>query len=65
MAWDCGHAFTWEIAEAFKIENGKITTVEAVLNNVPYVATRPQSSSRRANTLSGAWASRARPLNAP
>jgi hypothetical protein len=28
--------FTWEIAEAFKIENGKITTVEAVLNNVPY-----------------------------
>ena len=28
--------FTWEIAEAFKIEKGQIKTVEAVLNNVPY-----------------------------
>jgi hypothetical protein len=28
--------FTWEIAEAFKIEHGQIKTVEAVLNNVPY-----------------------------
>jgi hypothetical protein len=28
--------FTWEIAEAFKIVDGKIKTVEAVLNNVPY-----------------------------
>ena len=28
--------FTWEIAEAFRIEHGKIRVVEAVLNNVPY-----------------------------
>ena len=28
--------FTWEIAEAFRIEKGKIKTVEAVLNNAPY-----------------------------
>jgi hypothetical protein len=28
--------FTWEIAEAFRVEKGKIRTVEAVLNNVPY-----------------------------
>ena len=28
--------FTWEIAEAFRIEKGKIRVVEAVLNNVPY-----------------------------
>jgi len=28
--------FTWEIAEAFRIDNGKIHTVEAVLNNAPY-----------------------------
>ncbi len=28
--------FTWEIAEAFKIVDGKIKTVEAVLNNAPY-----------------------------
>jgi len=28
--------FTWEIAEAFRIEHGKIKTVEAVLNNAPY-----------------------------
>jgi hypothetical protein len=27
--------FTWEIAEAFRVEKGKIRTVEAVLNNVP------------------------------
>jgi len=27
---------TWEIAEAFKIENGKIRTIEAVLTGVPY-----------------------------
>jgi hypothetical protein len=27
---------TWEIAEAFRIEHGKIRVVEAVLNNVPY-----------------------------
>ena len=28
--------FTWEIVEAFRIEHGKIKTVEAVLNNAPY-----------------------------
>lgn len=28
--------FTWEIAEAFRIEHGKIRVVEAVINNVPY-----------------------------
>jgi hypothetical protein len=28
--------FTWEIAEAFRIEKGQIKTVEAVLNNAPY-----------------------------
>jgi hypothetical protein len=28
--------FTWEIAEAFRIEKGKIKVVEAVLNNAPY-----------------------------
>ena len=28
--------FTWEIAEAFRIEHGKIKVVEAVINNVPY-----------------------------
>jgi hypothetical protein len=28
--------FTWEIAEAFRVEKGKIKTVEAVLNNAPY-----------------------------
>jgi len=28
--------FTWEIAEAFRIEKGKIKVVEAVINNVPY-----------------------------
>jgi hypothetical protein len=28
--------FTWEIAEAFRIEQGKIKVVEAVINNVPY-----------------------------
>jgi len=28
--------FTWEIAEAFRIEHGKIKVVEAVLNNAPY-----------------------------
>jgi hypothetical protein len=28
--------FTWEIAEAFRIEGGKIKVVEAVINNVPY-----------------------------
>ena len=28
--------FTWQIAEAFKIENGLITHIEAVLNPVPY-----------------------------
>ena len=28
--------FTWEIAEAFRIERGKIKVVEAVINNVPY-----------------------------
>ncbi len=28
--------FTWEIAEAFRVEKGKIRTVEAVINNVPY-----------------------------
>jgi hypothetical protein len=28
--------FTWELAEAFRIEKGKIKTVEAVLNNAPY-----------------------------
>ena len=28
--------FTWEIAEAFRIEKGKIHVVEAVLNNAPY-----------------------------
>ena len=28
--------FTWEIAEAFRVEKGKIRTVEAVLNNAPY-----------------------------
>lgn len=28
--------FTWEIAEAFRVEKGKITTIEAVLNNAPY-----------------------------
>ncbi len=28
--------FTWELAEAFRIEKGKIRVVEAVLNNVPY-----------------------------
>lgn len=28
--------FTWEIAEAFRIEKGKIRVVEAVLNNAPY-----------------------------
>ena len=28
--------FTWEIAEAFRIEKNKIRVVEAVLNNVPY-----------------------------
>jgi hypothetical protein len=28
--------FTWEIAEAFRIEHGQIKVVEAVINNVPY-----------------------------
>ena len=28
--------FTWEIAEAFRIDHGKIHVVEAVLNNAPY-----------------------------
>jgi hypothetical protein len=28
--------FTWEIAEAFRVEKGKIRTIEAVLNNAPY-----------------------------
>ncbi len=28
--------FTWEVAEAFKIDKGQIKTVEAVLNNAPY-----------------------------
>jgi hypothetical protein len=28
--------FTWEIAEAFRVEKGQIKTVEAVLNNAPY-----------------------------
>lgn len=28
--------FTWEIAEAFRVEKGKIKVVEAVLNNAPY-----------------------------
>jgi hypothetical protein len=28
--------FTWQIAEAFKIENGLITRIEAVLNPCPY-----------------------------
>lgn len=28
--------FTWEIAEAFRVEKGKIKTIEAVLNNAPY-----------------------------
>lgn len=28
--------FTWEVSEAFKIDKGKIKTVEAVLNNAPY-----------------------------
>ena len=28
--------FTWEIAEAFRIDKGKIHVVEAVLNNAPY-----------------------------
>jgi hypothetical protein len=28
--------FTWEVAEAFKIDKGKIKVVEAVLNNAPY-----------------------------
>jgi hypothetical protein len=28
--------FTWEIAEAFRIEKGQIKVVEAVINNVPY-----------------------------
>jgi hypothetical protein len=28
--------FTWEIAEVFRVEKGKIRVVEAVLNNVPY-----------------------------
>ena len=28
--------FTWEIAEAFRIEKGKIKVIEAVLNNAPY-----------------------------
>ena len=28
--------FTWEIAEAFRIEQGKIKVIEAVINNVPY-----------------------------
>ena len=28
--------FTWELAEAFRVEKGKIKTVEAVLNNAPY-----------------------------
>ncbi|HEX4098008.1 MAG TPA: hypothetical protein VHX64_14890 [Caulobacteraceae bacterium] len=28
--------FTWEIAEAFRIDQGKIKVVEAVINNVPY-----------------------------
>jgi hypothetical protein len=28
--------FTWELAELFQIENGKIRRIEAVLNSVPY-----------------------------
>jgi hypothetical protein len=28
--------FTWELAEAFRVEKGKIKVVEAVLNNAPY-----------------------------
>jgi hypothetical protein len=28
--------FTWEIAEAFRVEKGQIKTIEAVLNNAPY-----------------------------
>jgi hypothetical protein len=28
--------FTWELAELFRIENGKIRRIEAVLNGVPY-----------------------------
>ena len=28
--------FTWEIAEAFRIDKGKIHVVEAVLSNAPY-----------------------------
>ncbi len=30
------HPFTWEIAELFKIENGKIRQIEAVLDQAPY-----------------------------
>ena len=50
MAGEPTRPFTWEIAELFRIENGKIRRIEAVLDQCPYGMGSPWS--RREDAMS-------------